>query len=46
MAGSVGGTLVDYFFGPKKDEKLTIDKFRVFHYQLNREMLEMEVRRE
>ena len=42
----MGGTLVDYFFGPKRDEKLTIDKFKVFHHKLNEEVLEMEVRNE
>ena len=44
IAGSVGNALVEYFFGPKKDGKLTVEKFREFHSQLLEEILRLEVR--
>ena len=45
VAGGVGGALEDLFFGPKHDQKLTIDGFRDFHQKLNAEILQMEVSR-
>lgn len=39
----MGGALVEYFFGPKGDQKLTLEKFHEFHSQLCMELLEMEV---
>ena len=43
VAGSVGDALVDYFFGPKRDGRLTIEKFQEFHEQLLLEILKLEV---
>ena len=43
VAGSVGDALVDHFFGPKRDGKLTIEKFKEFHEQLLLEILRLEV---
>ncbi len=41
--GSVGGALVEHFFGPKGDQKLTVDTFQEFHRQLRMEILKLEV---
>ena len=43
VASSVGGALAEHFFGPNKDQKLTIDQFQEFHSRLNTEILQMEV---
>ena len=43
IAGSVGDALVEYFFGPNKDGKLTVEKFGEFHAQLLEEILRLEV---
>ena len=43
IAGSVGDALVDHFFGPERNERLTIERFREFHEQLLREILRLEV---
>ena len=45
VAGSVDDALVEYFFGPNKDGKLTVEKFREFHEQLLLEVLRLEVLR-
>lgn len=45
VAGSVGDALVDHFFGPQRDGKLTIEKFKEFHEQLLVEILKLEVNR-
>ena len=37
------GALAEHFFGPNKDQKLTIDQFQEFHAHLNTEILQMEV---
>jgi hypothetical protein len=39
----VGDALVEYFFGPNKDGKLTVEKFGEFHAQLLEEILRLEV---
>ena len=39
----MGGALAEHFFGPNKDQKLTIDQFQEFHSRLNTEILQMEV---
>ncbi|XP_055539618.1 calcium uptake protein 1 homolog, mitochondrial-like isoform X2 [Wyeomyia smithii] len=38
----VNSALTTYFFGPKNDEKLTIEKFLDFQQQLQREILTLE----
>ncbi|XP_055591843.1 calcium uptake protein 1 homolog, mitochondrial-like isoform X1 [Uranotaenia lowii] len=38
----VNSALTTYFFGPKNDEKLTIEKFLDFQHQLQREILTLE----
>ena len=43
VAGSVGNALVEYFFGPNKDGKLTVEEFGEFHAQLLEEILRLEV---
>ena len=43
-SGSVGDALTEHFFGPKKDKRLTIDKFRTFHSRLLNEIMKLEVR--
>ncbi|XP_062547929.1 calcium uptake protein 1 homolog, mitochondrial isoform X2 [Armigeres subalbatus] len=41
----VNSALTTYFFGPKNDEKLTIEKFLDFQQQLQREILTLEFMR-
>ena len=41
--GSVGDALVEHFFGPEKDKRLTVEKFKVFHSQLLDEIMKLEV---
>jgi hypothetical protein len=39
----VNSALSAYFFGPNRDQKLTIEKFVEFQHQLQREILTLEV---
>ncbi len=39
----VNSALSTYFFGPNRDQKLTIEKFLEFQQQLQREILSLEV---
>lgn len=41
----VNSALSCYFFGPKLDQKLTIEKFLDFQHQLQREILTLEFQR-
>ena len=40
----VNSALSAYFFGPNRDQKLTIDKFLEFQKQLKEEILTLEVK--
>lgn len=41
----INSALTTYFFGPKLNQKLTIEKFLDFQYQLQREILSLEFQR-
>ena len=43
VAKGVGGVLQLYFFGPKLDQRLTVEKFGNFQARLKRELLRIEV---
>ena len=43
LAGSVGDALVEHFFGPNKDQLLTVDAFQEFHSRLRMDVLKLEV---
>ena len=42
-SGSVGDALIEHFFGPEKDKRLTVDKFKTFHTRLLDEIMKLEV---